>query len=94
MAGPEMSWDEMAVSPPIVPISTSSNGSHTHYRLQRIEQKVHGMEHYVSGRGWTVRLVAWVTMALVVAAGFAIQQHRIDQLHRNTVPAKQEQNRP
>lgn len=45
-----------------------------------IESKLIGMEHYVSGRGWLKRLLAWVLLSLVVAAGFFVQQNHIQTL--------------
>lgn len=76
----------------VMPIS-SSNGSYTSARLGRVEKRVEGMEHYVHGRGWVTRLVAWVGLALAVAAGFAIQQYRIDQIHQHMEPATKESSR-
>lgn len=83
MSGPEMSWDDQQViAPPVISLpATSSNGSHTHVRLHRVEQKVRGMEYYVKGRGWAFRLAAWIGLTIAMIAGFAIQQYRIDHLH-------------
>ena len=95
MAKDYVNWGDqrLTTEPVVVPIS-SSNGAYSAARLNRVEKRVEGMEHYVHGRGWITRLVAWVGLAIAISIGFAVQQHRIDQLHRTPVPASQEKNQP
>ena len=84
---PFVNWTDQQLTEPPGLSSPKTNGSHAAHRLNRIEMRVKRMEHYVHGRGWITRLVAWIGLAIAVTVGFAVQQHRIDELQQHTHPA-------